>query len=80
MYYFIYVLWFMFLVVINQSCRRWIIFKTFKNKTLSSLRSKASESLINSTYYFFLALFSYYFMHKMMCHSMFTFPYLYPRC
>jgi hypothetical protein len=54
MYCFIYVLWFVFLVVIIQTRRHWIIFKTFKSKILSS---KANESLINSTYYFFLALF-----------------------
>jgi hypothetical protein len=73
MYCFIYVLWFVFPVVVNQSCRHWIIFKTVKSKTLSSLSSKVSESLINSTYYSFLVLFTNYFMHKMMSHSKFIF-------
>jgi hypothetical protein len=73
MYCFIYVPWFVFLVVVNQSCRCWIIFKTFKSKTLSSLSSKASESLFNSAYYFFLALFTIYLMHKMISPSRFTF-------
>jgi hypothetical protein len=56
------------------------IFMIFKNKILSSSSSKASESLINSSYYSFLALFTYYFLHKMMSHIRFTFPYLYRRC
>jgi hypothetical protein len=43
MYCFIYVVWFVFPVVINQLHRRWIIFKTFKSKTLSSLSIKASD-------------------------------------
>jgi hypothetical protein len=50
MYCFIYVLWFVFPVVIIQTRHHWIIFKTFKSKILSSLSSKASEPLINSTY------------------------------
>jgi hypothetical protein len=29
-----------FLVVVNQTHRRWIIFKTFKSRTLSNLRRK----------------------------------------
>jgi hypothetical protein len=57
MYYFIYILWFVFPVVIIQTRHHSIIFKTFKSKILSSLSSKANKSLINSTYYFFLALF-----------------------
>jgi hypothetical protein len=73
MYCFIYVLWFVFPVVVNQSRQCWIIFKTFKKKILSSLSSKASESLINSVYYFFLSLFINYSMHKMMSHNRFTF-------
>jgi hypothetical protein len=73
MHCFIYVLWFVFLVVITQSRRHWIIFKTLKSKTLSSLSSKASESMINRAYYSFLALFTNYFVHKMMSYSMFTF-------
>jgi hypothetical protein len=73
MHSFIYVLWFVFLVVITQSRRHWIIFKTLKSKTLSSLSSKASESMINRAYYSFLALFTNYFVHKMMSYSMFTF-------
>jgi hypothetical protein len=56
MYSFIYVLWFVFLVVIIQTHRHWIIFETFKSKILSS---KASEPLINSTYSFFLSIFYY---------------------
>jgi hypothetical protein len=78
MYYFIYVLWFVFLVVVNQSCRHWTIFKTFNKKILSSLSSMASESLNNSAYYFFLALFTKYSMYEIMNSSMFTFPYLFP--
>jgi hypothetical protein len=70
---FIYVLWFVFPVVVNQFCHHWIIFKTFKSKTLTSLSSKPSESLINRTYCSFLTLFIYYFMHKMMSPNMFTF-------
>jgi hypothetical protein len=66
MYYFIYVLWIVFSVVVNQSHQHWIIFKTFKRKTLSSLSNKASEPLINSTYSFFLALFIIYAMHEIM--------------
>jgi hypothetical protein len=73
MYYFIDVLWFVFPVVVNQSRRCWIIFNTFKKKISISLRSKASESLINSAYYFFLALFTIYVMHKMISPSRFTF-------
>jgi hypothetical protein len=71
MYYFIYVLWFMFLVVVNQMRRRWTI---FKSKISSSLSSKASESLNNSIYYSF----SSYNMpacNVNMSPSMFTFPY-----
>jgi membrane associated rhomboid family serine protease len=74
MYYFIYALWFVFLVVINQSRQQWTIFKAFKRKVLSSLISKANEPLINSSYYSFLTLFTYYFMHKMMSHIMFSLP------
>jgi membrane associated rhomboid family serine protease len=70
---FIFILWFVSPVVVNQSRQRWIIFKTFKKKISSTLSSKASESLINSTYYFFLTLFTYYFMHKMMSHNRFTY-------
>jgi hypothetical protein len=62
MYYFIYVLWFVFLFVVNQTRHRWTIFKIYKNKTLSSLRSKTSESFNNSAYYFFLPLFT-------LCHA-----------
>jgi hypothetical protein len=64
--------YFLVFIIINQSCRRWIIFKTFKRKILSSSSSKASESFINSTYSF-LALFTYCFMHGMMNPSMFIF-------
>jgi hypothetical protein len=74
MYYFIYVLWFMFLVVVNQMRRRWTIFKIFKSKISSSLSSKASESLNNSIYYSF----SSYNMpacNVNMSPTMFTFPY-----
>jgi hypothetical protein len=59
MYCFIYILWFVYLVVIIQTRRHWIIFKTFKSKILCSLSSKASERLINSTYSFFLSVFYY---------------------
>jgi hypothetical protein len=55
-----------------QSRRHWITFKAFKRKTLSSLRSKASEPFINSAYYFFHAIFTNYFMNKMMSHNRFT--------
>jgi hypothetical protein len=50
------------------------ILRTFKSKILSSSSSKASEALINSAYYFFLALFNIYFMYKLMSHSMFILP------
>jgi uncharacterized membrane protein len=80
MYCFIYVLWFVFLVVIIQMHHHWIIFKTFKNKILSSLSSKASEPLINSTYSFFLAIFTIYVMHEIMNYRLFPFSYMYPRC
>jgi hypothetical protein len=73
MYCFIYCTVVCFSAVVIQMRCRWIIFKIYKNKTLSSLSSKASESLIYSTYYLFLTLFTYYFMHKMMSHSMFTY-------
>jgi hypothetical protein len=59
MYYFICVLWFVFPVVIIQMRHHWIILKTFKSMILSSLSSKASEPLINSTYSFFLSIFYY---------------------
>jgi hypothetical protein len=52
--------------------RRWIIFKTFKSKTLSNLSSKASEPLINSTYSFFLSIFTIYAMHEIMNSRLFT--------
>jgi hypothetical protein len=58
-YYFIYVLWFVFPFVINESHQHWIIFKTFKKKILSNLSSKESEPLFNSAYYPFLALLTY---------------------
>jgi hypothetical protein len=64
--------------VVNQMRRHWIIFKTFKSKILSSLCGRASESLINSTFYSFPALFTYCLMHKMMSHSMF--PYFIISC
>jgi hypothetical protein len=66
-------LWFVFLVVVNQTRRRWIIFKTFKSKTLS-LNSKASEPLINSTYSFFLSIFTIYAMQEIMNSRLFTLP------
>jgi hypothetical protein len=72
MYYFIYVLCFVFPVVVHQLCQRWIMCRTFTSKTLSSSSSTEIESLINSTYYSFLALFTNYFVHKMMSHNMFT--------
>jgi hypothetical protein len=59
MYYFIYVLCSVFSVVIIQMRHHWIIIKTFRSKILCSLSSKASESLINSTYSFFLSIFYY---------------------
>jgi hypothetical protein len=80
MYCFIYVLWFVIPVVIIQTRRHWIIFKTFKSKILSSLSSKASEPLINSTYSFFLAIFTICAMHEIMKSRLFTFSYVYPRC
>jgi hypothetical protein len=61
-----------FSVVLNQLRRRWIIFKTFKREALSSLSSKASEPLINSTYSFFLAIFTIYAMHELMNSRLFT--------
>ncbi len=64
----------MFPIAVNQTRRRWIIFKTFKSKTLSNLSSKASESLINSTYYFFLSIFTIYAMHEIMNSRLFTLP------
>jgi hypothetical protein len=79
MYCFIYVLWFVFPIVIIQTRRHWIIFKTFKSKILSSLSSKASEPLINSTYSFFLAIFTICAMHEIMKYRLFTFSYVYPR-
>jgi hypothetical protein len=57
---------------LNQSHQYWKIFKIFKNKILSCSSSKAIESLINSTYYYFLALFTNYFMNKMISPSMFN--------
>jgi hypothetical protein len=80
MYCFIYVLWLVFLVVIIQMRHHWIIFKTFKSKILSSLSSMASEPLINSTYFFFLAIFTICAMHEIMKYRLFTFSYVYPRC
>jgi hypothetical protein len=80
MHYFIYKLWFVFLVVVIQTQRRWIIFKTFKINTLSSSSSKASEPLINSAYYSFLALFTIYAMHEIMNSSMITLLYHCTRC
>jgi hypothetical protein len=71
MYYFIYVLWFVFPVVINQLRQHWII---FKNQTLSSLSRKASEPLINSTYASFLDLFTIYAMHGIINSRLFTIP------
>jgi hypothetical protein len=71
---FIYVLWFVFSVIIIQMCRHWIIFKTFKSKILSSLSSKASEPLINSTYSFFLSIFTIYAMQEIMNSMLFTLP------
>jgi hypothetical protein len=65
-----YVLCFQLLLI--QTHQRWIIFKTIKRKTLSSLRSKASESLFNNAYYFFLALFTNYVIHEIMNHCIFT--------
>jgi hypothetical protein len=60
-----------FSVVVNESHRRWIIFKIFKSYILSSLSNKASESFNNSAYYFFLSLYLQFAMHEMMSHSMF---------
>jgi hypothetical protein len=77
MYCFIYVLWFVFPIVVIQTCCRWIIFKTSKSKILSSSSSKASEPLNNSAHYFFLALFTIYVMHEIMNSSMFIFPHLF---
>jgi hypothetical protein len=54
--------------------RLWIIFKTFESKTLSNLSSKAREPLINSTYYFFLSIFTIYAMQEIMNSRMFTLP------
>jgi hypothetical protein len=67
-------LWFVFSVVVNQTRRCWIIFKTFKSKTLSNLSSKASEPLINSTYSFFLFVFTIYEMQEIMNSRLFTLP------
>jgi hypothetical protein len=72
MYYFIYVLWFAFSVVIIQTRHHWIIFKTFKSEILSSLNSKASEPLINSTYSFFLSIFTIYAMQEILNSRLFT--------
>jgi hypothetical protein len=44
---------------------------------LSSSSSKASEPLINSTYFAFLALFIICAMHAIMNYRLFTFSYLY---
>jgi hypothetical protein len=64
----------LFPVIVNQSRQHWIIFKTCKNKTLSS---KESEPLINNTYYF-LALFTIYVMHEIMNSILFIPPYQFP--
>jgi hypothetical protein len=69
-----------FPVAINQTCRCQIIFKTFNSKTLCNLSRKASEPLINSTYSFFLAIFTICAMHEIMRYRLFTFLYMYPRC
>jgi hypothetical protein len=63
-----------FLVVVNQTRRHWIIFKTFKSKTLRNLSSKASEPLINSTYSFILSIFTIYAMQEIMNSRLFTLP------
>jgi hypothetical protein len=65
---------------VNQMRRRWIIFKSFKSETLSNLSRKVSESLINSTYSFFLAIFTICAMHEIMMYWLFTFSYMYPIC
>jgi hypothetical protein len=74
MYCFIYVLWFVFPIVIILTRHNWIIFKTFKSKILSSLSSKVSEPLINSTYSFFLSMFTIYAMQEIMNSRLFTLP------
>jgi hypothetical protein len=63
-----------------QTRQRWITLKICKRTILSSWSRKASEPLINSTYSFFLALFTIYVLHEIMNSRLFTFPYLYPRC
>jgi hypothetical protein len=63
-----------FLVAVNQTRRRWIIFKTFKSKILSNLSNKASDPLINSTYSFFLSVFTIYAMQEIMNSRLFTLP------
>jgi hypothetical protein len=63
-----------FPVAVNQTRRRWIIFKTFESKTLSNLSTKASEPLINSTYSFFLSIFTIYSMQEIMNSRLFTLP------
>jgi hypothetical protein len=73
MYCFIYVFWFVFPVPINSVVLMLDNLQDLLEEDLGSPSSKASEPLINSTYYFFLALFTNYFMHKKMSHSMFTF-------
>jgi hypothetical protein len=80
MYYLFIVLWFVFLAAINSDVLTFDKLKDLQEKTLSSLRNKASEPLINSTCSSFLALFTIYAMYEIMNYRLFTFPYLYPRC
>jgi hypothetical protein len=61
-----------------QTSQHWTTFKIFKKKTLSSSSYKASEPFLNSTYSFFLALFTIYVLHEIMNFRLFTFSYHYP--